>query len=261
MSESKPQQTATSLEEIVAQLSLETKRIACVVNTLSENVASVMTSIAKQDEKSQECAKNTAPEFGTSLGDSIQFIGIPLSFDGTQADYPKPGEVGVSVDFNVEIAQPTNLVDALKLAERANGMQYISSETLLLQLQSDVGALAHSLNEMRKSQSDEDREALKSLRDGAIGALIANVLRFQFSVMHDNGEPYAEISDNLLGVVGCNLMDAINEHVERGIDEVINYANRELRHRPDEPQPKQEKRQFASAGVAYGSDALDALLQ
>ena len=112
----------------------------------------------------------------------------------------------------------------------------------MLELQSDVGALAHSLNEMRKSQSDEDREALKSLRDGAIGALIANVLRFQFSVTHDNGESYAEISDNLLGVVGCNLMDAINEHVERGIDEVINYATRELRHRPDEPQPKQEKR-------------------
>lgn len=251
MSESKPQQTATSLEEIVAQLSLETKRIACVVNTLSENVASVMASIAKRDEKSQECAKNTAPEFETSLGGAkceplpVQFgqiNGISLSFDGTQADYPKPGEVGVSVDFNVEIAQPTNLVDALKLAERANGMQYISSETLLLQLQSDVGALAHSLNEMRKSQSDEDREALKSLRDGAIGALIANVLRFQFSVMHDNGESYAEISDNLLGVVGCNLMDAINEHVERGVDEVINYATRELRHRPDEPQPKQEKR-------------------
>lgn len=271
MSESKPQQTATSLEEIVAQLSLETKRIACVVNTLSENVASVMASIAKQDEKSQECAKNTAPEFKTSLVGGAkceptpvqfgQINGISLSFDGTQADYPKPGEVGVSVDFNVEIAQPTNLVDALKLAERANGMQYISSETLLLQLQSDVGALAHSLNEMRKSQSDEDREALKSLRDGAIGALIANVLRFQFSVMHDNGESFAEISDNLLGAAGCNLMDAINEHVERGIDEVINYATRELRHRPDEPQPKQEKRQFASAGVAHGGDALDALLK
>lgn len=187
-----------------------------------------------------------------------QIVAIPLSlggaplfdFDGTQADCPKPGEVGVNVDFNVEIAQPTNLVDALKLAERANSMQYISSETLLLQLQSDVGALAHSLNEMRKSQSDEDREALKALRDGAIGALIANALRFQFSVIHDNGESYAEISNNLLDVVGCNLIDAINEHVERGIDEVINYATRELRHRPDEPQPKQEKRQFASAGVA-----------
>lgn len=254
MSESKPQQTATSLEEIVAQLSLETKRIACVVNTLSENVASVMASIAKQDEKSQECAKNTAPEFGTSLGDSIQFIGIPLSFGEHQAEELKSGEVGVSVDFNVEIAQPTDLTGALKLAERANSLRYISPETLLLKLQSDVGALAHSLSELREGDGGEDeRLALESLRDGAIGALIANALRFSMSTKPNNSESYAEIVEGVLSTIGNNLMDAINEHVERGIDEVINYSTREI-NRPDEPQSDngQVKRKFETAGLVAG---------
>ena len=254
MSESKPQQTATSLEEIVAQLSLETKRIACVVNTLSENVASVMASIAKQDEKSQECAKNTAPEFGTSLGDSIQFIGIPLSFGEHQAEELKSGEVGVSVDFNVEIAQPTDLTGALKLAERANSLLYISPETLLLKLQSDVGALAHSLSELREGDCGEDeRLALESLRDGAIGALIANALRFSMSTKPNNSESYAEIVEGVLSTIGNNLMDAINEHVERGIDEVINYSTREI-NRPDEPQSDngQVKRKFETAGLVAG---------
>ncbi|MDH2045590.1 hypothetical protein N5J31_01445 [Acinetobacter johnsonii] len=251
MSESKPQQTATSLEEIVAQLSLETRGIDCVVNTLSENVASLMASIAKQDEKSQECAKNTAPEFKTSLVGGAkceptpvqfgQINGISLSSDGTQADYPKPGEVGVSVDFNVEIAQPTNLVDALKMAEKLNQVECIERPTLLLELQRALGEMAQNEQLSYRCNNHTDVVAMLTIARESVVGLIAGALRLYLKL--EQGNPslsYQEIVGEISRQLGGIYADDLEEIAENRMDNVMKSLMKSLSGetgRPDTPTP------------------------